>query len=125
MHCVLQTDDFERAAKEAGLSEAEVHGIVTKLSENPMIGDIIPGTGGARKWRVPHGRKGKRGGCRVVTYFAGDDIPVFLLDVFSKGQRIDLTQKERNELRIILGETADDYRKSVKQKVARLTETGT
>ena len=125
MHCVLQTDEFREAVKRLGLSENEVHSIETTLSENPQIGEIIKGTGGARKWRVPTRQKGKRGGYRVITYFAGQDVPVFLLEIFSKGERIDLTQAERNELRHILGGIAEDYRASVKRKVARLKETGT
>jgi hypothetical protein len=33
-------------------------------------GDLMVGTGGARKFRMPGGGKGKRGGYRVITYFA-------------------------------------------------------
>lgn len=125
MHCVLHMDEFTDAVKRLGLSDAEVHSIETTLSANPTLGDIIKGTGGARKWRVPTKQKGKRGGYRVVSYFAGEDVPIFLLDLFSKGERIDLTQAERNELRDILGGIAEDYRESVKRKVTRLQETGT
>lgn len=125
MFCVLQTDEYVRSVKRLGLSEAEAHNIVQKISDNPMIGDLIPGTGGARKWRVPLGVKGKSGGCRVVSYFAGEDIPVFLLDLFAKGEKINLSQRERNELREILGGIAEDYREGVREKIARLAETGT
>lgn len=124
MHCVIQTADFARAAKEAGLSEDEVFDIESQLSENPKLGDLIVGTGGARKWRIPAKGKGKRGGARVVSFFAAEDVPVFLLDVFSKGDQINLSQSERNELKTILGELAEDYRESVRQKVSRLTGTG-
>lgn len=125
MFCVLQTDSFNGAVKDLGLTEAEVHKIVETLSRNPLVGDVIPGTGGARKWRVATAQKGKSGGYRVVSYFAGDDIPVFLLDIFSKGEKINLSQRERNELKDYLGGIADDYRRSVEDKVARLKETGT
>lgn len=125
MHCVVQTDDFVKDAKDVGLSADEVFDIVTQLSENPTLGDLIVGAGGARKWRIPARGKGKRGGARVVSYFAADDVPVFLLNVFAKGDRIDLTQTERNELKTILGELAEDYRASEQRKVTRLSETGT
>jgi len=82
MFCVLQTDNFYIQAKHLGLSEAEVHKIVDALSKDPTIGDLIPGTGGARKWRVAAGHKGKSGGYRVVSYFGGDDIPVFFAGYF-------------------------------------------
>lgn len=125
MFCVLQTEEYVQSVKRLGLSEAEAHSIVQKIAENPTLGDLIPGTGGARKWRVPYGAKGKRGGGRVVSYYAGEDIPVFLLDIFSKGEKINLSQRERNELKEILQGLADDYRDGVRQKVARLMETGT
>jgi len=34
----------------------------------------------------------------ALPYYGGIDITVFLLTVFSKGQRVDLTQRERNGL---------------------------
>ena len=37
-------------------------------------GDVIEGTGGARKLRFAGKGKGKRGGFRVITFFSGADI---------------------------------------------------
>lgn len=54
--------------------------------------------------------KGKSGGVRVITFYSGDDIPVFLLNVFAKGDKVNLTQAERNDLKRILGSVADAYR---------------
>ena len=45
------------------------------------------GTGGARKVRFAKTGHGKSGGYRVITYYGGDDIPVFLMDVYAKGAR--------------------------------------
>jgi len=54
---------------------------------------------------------------RVITYYGGDDIPVFLLNVFAKGDRVDLSQAERNELRKELEGLAADYRRGVQSYV--------
>jgi hypothetical protein len=88
--------------------------IITAIAANPLAGDLIPGTGGARK--VPFGGrgKGKSGGYRVITYYAAEDVPVFLLDVYGKGDRIDLSQAERNALRSILDRLADAWREGAK-----------
>jgi hypothetical protein len=56
----------------------------------------------------------------VITYYADEDVPVFLLDLFAKGDAVNLTKAERNELREILASLVDDYRASVKNKVAVL-----
>lgn len=125
MHCVIQTADFVRAAESAGLSKDEVLDIVLQLSVNPTKGDLIVGTGGARKWRIAAKGKGKSGGGRVVSYFAADDVPVFLLDIYVKGEKINLSQSERNELKEILGEIAAAYRESTRQRLAQLKATGT
>ncbi len=49
MQGVLFTPTFERQAKDAGLSEDELMAIASSLAENPLAGDLMTGTGGARK----------------------------------------------------------------------------
>ena len=83
----------------------------------------MKGTGGARKIRFAGRGKGKSGGYRVITYYAADDVPVFLLDLFAKGDAVNLTKAERNELREILASLVDDYRASTKKRVATLGKT--
>ena len=48
----------------------------------------------------------------------GHDTPVFLLGVFSKGERDNLSKAERNDLRKELAGLAADYRASVRHGVA-------
>jgi mRNA-degrading endonuclease RelE of RelBE toxin-antitoxin system len=120
VHTVVETAQFLRDAARAGLSETARAEIVRLIAENPTRGDVIPGTGGARKLRLAGRGKGKSGGYRVVTYYIADDVPVFLLAVIDKGERADLTQMERNELRIELTGVAKDYREAARRRVAAL-----
>jgi hypothetical protein len=113
MHTVIETPIYLRDAKAAGLTESERLAIVDLLAIQPDAGDLIPGTGGARKVRVAGRGKGKSGGYRVITFYTGADLPVFLLNVFAKGDKINLTMAERNELRTILTEIARTYRQGV------------
>jgi len=122
MHCVIEQKTYLESAEAAGLSPEERHRIVKMVSDNPDAGDIIKGTGGARKIRFPFRNKGKSGGVRVITYYAGDDIPVFLLEVFAKGDRIDLTQAERNQFRKNLATMAESYREKNNAKIADMME---
>jgi hypothetical protein len=57
--------------------------------------------------------QGKSGAYRDVTFYTGPDIPVFLLNVFAKGDRINLTKAEHNELKAILSNTVKVYRRGV------------
>ena len=53
----------------------------------------------------------------MITLYTGIDLPVFLLNVIAKGEKVDLTQAERNELRNELAYLADDYRRGVQRHV--------
>ena len=90
------------------MTEDERFAAVTIISENPQVGDMIQGSGGARKVRVPKEGKGKRGGYRVVTYFMDEDTPVYLLTVISKGQSSNLTEDQKKQVK---GEVKVEKRK--------------
>lgn len=101
MHTIAQLRSFDKAAADAGMTEDEIEHLCTLLANDPAAGDEISGTGGCRKLRLAGRGKGKRGGYRVVTFFTGNLLPVFLITVFAKGERSDLTQSERNALKEI------------------------
>ena len=81
------------------------------IAANPDAGHEIPGTGGARKLGFAGKGKGKSGGYRVITFYSGEDNSVFLLNVFAKNEKTDLSQAERNQLKAVLGELANVYRR--------------
>jgi hypothetical protein len=93
------------------MDEAEKTALIEMLAANPKAGDLMVGTGGARKLRFARPGTGKSGGYRIVTYYAGTDALLFLLNVFTKNDRANLSQSERNELRDILADMASFYRK--------------
>jgi hypothetical protein len=99
MKTVIQTSAFLASARAAGLSEGLQLSIVETISDDPMMGDIMVGTGGCRKCRWAGRGKGKSGGYRTVHYNGADDVPVLLLLVIDKGERGNLTQNERNSAR--------------------------
>src|SRR3954465_161983 len=98
MHAVIETNAYLKAADDADMDEEERSAIVDLIAADPEAGAIMPGCGGARKLRGRKRGGGKSGGYRVITYFAGDELPVFLLTVFAKGEKDNLTKAERNAL---------------------------
>ena len=80
------------------LNESEKKGIINYLASHPQSGAIMQGTGGIRKFRWATGNKGKSGGVRVIYYFHNKSIPLFLLTVFGKNEKDNLSKTERNEL---------------------------
>ncbi|CAM4051769.1 Addiction module toxin RelE [Novosphingobium lubricantis] len=107
MHTIIETAGYLSAASDAGMTDEERNTVVDVLAANPTAGDIMPGCGGARKLRVAKPGKGKSGGYRVITYFGGEDVPVFLLTVFGKNERANLTKAERNGLAVLTKRLAD------------------
>jgi hypothetical protein len=84
---VLETPVFRRDAVGVGLSDDNLALIINAIAADPMSGDLMPGTGGARKLRFAFGGKGKRGGIRTIYYYGGGDVPIFLLAIVKKGER--------------------------------------
>lgn len=58
----------------------------------------MQGTRGIRKLRWARKGKGKRGGVRVVYFFYNEDMPLFLLTIFGKGEKENLSKTEQVEL---------------------------
>jgi hypothetical protein len=48
VHGIIETPTYLADAKAAGVSEDELRAIATNISLAPIVGDLIPGTGGAR-----------------------------------------------------------------------------
>ena len=84
--------------------------IVAAIAIDPQGGDLIVGTGGARKMRHPGRGHGKSGGYRTVHYFGDADVPLFLLSLIDKGEKANLSKAERNELAAILPTIAARYK---------------
>ena len=59
---------------------------------------IESATCGIRKFRWASGSKGKSGGVRVIYYYHNQTVPLFLLSIFGKSEKPNLSKAERNEL---------------------------
>lgn len=120
MQTVIETPAFLASARDEGVTEDERGEIVDYLARNPDAGEVMPGTGGARKVRFAGRGKGKSGGYRVITFYAADDIPVFLIDIFGKGAKANLSKAERNELREVLTKLPQHWRAMANERVVKV-----
>jgi hypothetical protein len=94
---VAETPEYIRCAGKL-LPDAERIEVLEYLAANPKAGDLMRGTGGVRKLRWARGGRGKSGGVRVIYYFHSDVMPLYLLTVFGKNERSNLSKAERNDL---------------------------
>ncbi|HLY19054.1 MAG TPA: helix-turn-helix domain-containing protein [Bryobacteraceae bacterium] len=85
-------------------------------------GDVIEGTGGVRKVRFAGRGWGKRGGYRVITFFSGTDIPVFLLNSFAKSEKSDLAVRPGKDSRDLQAGKGVEMKKSKPTAGERMIE---
>ena len=97
MNTVVEMPEFISRTKKL-MNEKDLDNIVNYLSAHPGSGVIIEGTGGIRKLRWKKEGSGKSGGIRIIYYYHNEKYPVFLLTVFGKSDKINLSKAERNEL---------------------------
>ena len=97
------------------LTHEERAEVITFLAGNPEAGDVMPGTGGARKLRWKAQGRGKRGGVRVIYYFHNESLALFMLNVFAKNEKANLTKAEQNEMRVLLPRLIAGYQKRMSQ----------
>lgn len=97
MQTVAETPEYIRRAEKL-LADDERRDVLNYLATHPKSGDLMEGTGGIRKLRWSRGRRGKSGGVRVIYYFYDETMPLYLLTLFAKNERANLSKAERNEL---------------------------
>jgi hypothetical protein len=98
---VVRTATFSRRAKRL-LSESEVAMMEESIAERPDAHPVIPGTGGVRKARWARRGMGKRGGVRAVYYFFLRADLVYMLDLYAKNEKTDLSAADKRELRAVV-----------------------
>jgi hypothetical protein len=95
---VAETSLFIRQADEVW-NETEREEFVNYIAWHPEDGDVIPESGGVRKIRWRRSGSGKRGGVRVIYFYYRADRPLYLLMVYAKAVKEDLTPDEKRAVR--------------------------
>jgi len=89
----IKTATFTRLVT-ALLSEEEYRGLQNELAIHPDRGDLIRGGGGIRKLRHALPGRGKSGGVRVIYYWIKNDHQVYMLVIYPKSKKDNLTVRE-------------------------------
>ena len=94
---LLETPVFTRQIT-ALLSDEEYRRFQFQLAANPAIGSVIKGGGGIRKVRLAVGSRGKRGGARVIYYWAARKDLILLLYAYPKNVTANMRPKQIAQL---------------------------
>ena len=92
LQTVVELPEFQRRAK-AVMSDSAREAAILWIAGNPDAGVSLGG--GLRKVRIPREGGGKSGGFRMIYVFGGRHMPIFLITVFAKNEKANLTTKEQ------------------------------
>lgn len=91
----VETEDFTQSWESFGLRDEHLRALENDILSNPEQGDLIKGSGGARKIRVQlDNNKGKSGGARVIYVDFIKLDRVYLLAAYPKSEKETLTDNE-------------------------------
>ena len=98
---IIETPIFTKTIQSL-MSEDDYRQLQSALVIRPDMGATIPGSGGLRKlrWRIPG--RGKRGGVRVIYYWATSREEVWMLLAYAKAKKEDLKPQQLKLLRRIV-----------------------
>jgi hypothetical protein len=88
----LNCQNSSREAKLCSLGQKK-KALIDYLARHPKAGCLIPETGGIRKLRWARPGMGKSGGARVIYYYHNENMPLYLLTIFSKGEKANLSNQ--------------------------------
>jgi hypothetical protein len=95
---VVATLGYDRRARKL-FTAAERAAAELEIALAPTAWPVIRGTGGARKARAA---RGKSGGARIIYYAMTRRGVVYLIDVYAKSEKEDLTDAESREIRKLI-----------------------
>ena len=86
------------------LDDESYRHLQSTLMRRPEQGATIGGTHGARKVRWARSGTGKRGGIRVIYYWAARETAFYMLYAYAKNEHGDLTPKQARVLAALIQE---------------------
>ena len=96
------TPGFEKSWAAMNLGDDELRGLQNLLIEDPEAGDVIQGTGGARKVRIPLEGRGKSSGGRVIYVDVVVRERIYLLMAYPKNVQTDLSPDQKKMVRKVV-----------------------
>ena len=86
------------------LDDESYRGLQSALMRRPEQGPTIGGTRGARKLRWARPGAGKRGGIRVIYYWAVRETAFYMLYAYAKNEQGDLTPNQARVMAALIRE---------------------
>ena len=97
MQTIVELPEYKKQVQKH-LYKNDSEFLVNYLAEHLKAAGLMQGAGGFIKLRWAKSGEGKSGGVRVIYYFHNESMPLFLLSLFGKNEKSNLSHAERNLL---------------------------
>lgn len=109
LQTVVEMPEFIKQA-EVCMDSRSKKSFIDYIAAHPLAGDIIQGTGGARKIRWANQvHQGKRSGARIIYYYYDQTVPIFLFTAYAKNQKDNLTAAEKKAISKVINMIVETY----------------
>ena len=99
---------FTKRWTELGFDDKDLFQLQDMLLKNPEAGPVMRGTGGIRKVRFSFENRGKSGSARVCYIDCAEYTVIYMITVFSKNEKDNLSPEEKNTLKRLVKELKDE-----------------
>jgi hypothetical protein len=106
---------FDKNWNKLGLDDSDLVELEQMILENPDVGSVIPSAGGLRKMRFSFPHRGKSGSARVLYVDFVFYERVVLMNVYGKNEQDTLTDKQKQEYKMLI----DKYLKGLRENAKR------
>lgn len=100
---IVRTRVYKRKSAKL-LSAEEIRAAENEIIWAPEKWPVITGTGGIRKARAARGGSGKSGGVRIIYYYWAAKEIVYLMDVYAKNEKENISGKDKKILIYVVAE---------------------
>lgn len=112
----IETPSFTKRWYDLGFDDEDLAELQTLLINNSEAGVIVSGTGGLRKIRFSFKGRGKSGSSRVCYVDFASYEKTYLIQVFSKNEKSNLTDNEKNSIKKVLSFLKTEISKNWEKK---------
>lgn len=111
----IQTGEFSRNWDEMGFDDDDLRRLELMILPDPAAYPVIKGTGGLRKMRFAFENSGKSGGTRVCYVDFVFVETIYLITIYPKSEKDNLSQAERNSIRKMIAALEQSLKKNMSQ----------
>ena len=92
------TKELKRLVKKFPSLKQEYASLISKLSTKPILGTSLGENCYKIRIAIASKNKGKSGGARVITFIIAEDQDVYLLTIYDKSDKENISSKELKEI---------------------------